>query len=343
MANKSLKVGIVAPCSTVPVMEFDEGAQYLRRQGFDLQVHDQVAQHHFTFAGTDESRAGALYAQAKDSSIDVVWSARGAYGAQRLLPILDRLTAEQGKPAKKLLVGYSDVMVLHEYVRDVWGWSTLHAPMPAATNFARLKSEQWDAILKLARGEMVEYPAGKGSVQWMTGKPNSAIVAPLVGGNLCLWTCLVGTKHPPTKGEGRILFFEDVGEPFYRIDRMMTQLVQSGALDGAAAIVLGDFTNCNDEDNKCLKPVEGEARRKAFENPDSAEKIPLRKVFDQKEGFEEMFTSVAKKLGVPLAQGLPVGHGPNFYPLPLGAKCELSVEGKLKLLEWDWLKRENWV
>jgi muramoyltetrapeptide carboxypeptidase LdcA involved in peptidoglycan recycling len=270
-----------------------------------------------------------------DPEIDIVWCARGGYGATRLLPMLDQMAKGRGKPAKKLLIGYSDVTVLHEYVRREWGWSTLHAVMPAATKFRTLK--EWENILKLVRGEKVEYPASETAVKFLANAPKATIRAELVGGNFCLWECLVGTKHPPASGRGRILFFEDIGEPFYRLDRMMTRLAQSGVLDGAAAIILGDFTDCNDEKNQCLKPVQGEARAKALADPTNAEKVPLRKVYEQAEAFEYIFGDVCRKIGIPLGMGLPVGHGPNFYPLPLGANYELSVDGRLRLLEWDWI------
>ena len=103
------------------------------------------------------------------------------------------------------------------------------SPTPnAATKFRSLS--EWENILKLVRREMVEYPASERAVKFLANAPKSPIRAELVGGNFCLWECLVGTKHPPTPGRGRILFFEDIGEPFYRLDRMMTRLVQSGVL-----------------------------------------------------------------------------------------------------------------
>jgi len=107
---------------------------------------------------------------------------------------------------------------------------------------------------------------------------------------------------------------------------MMIQLEQSGAFDGAAAIVLGDFTDCHDENNQCLADAT------------TGEKKPLRKVFEQAEAFEQIFVPLANRVGVPLAQGLPVGHGPHYAPLPLGATYELSPQGMLRLAEWDWLQ-----
>src|SRR5207244_5093163 len=128
-----MRVGIVAASSQVPAVEFEAGVRHLKEFGFEPVVHEQVSARHFIFPGTDEERARGFFEYAKDPGISIVWMARGGYGAQRILPLLDELTAKQGKPAKKLLVGYSDVTVLHEYVRTRWGWSTLHAPMPAAS------------------------------------------------------------------------------------------------------------------------------------------------------------------------------------------------------------------
>src|SRR4051794_2245356 len=121
-AHRTLRVGIFAASSPVPEIEFAAGIDHLRASGFEPVVHAQVPKQHFTFAGPDEERAGAIYEYATDPSIDVLWAARGGYGAGRLLPILDRLTAERGvPPQRKLLVGYSDVTVLHEYARTRWG------------------------------------------------------------------------------------------------------------------------------------------------------------------------------------------------------------------------------
>src|SRR5205823_3270888 len=119
----------------------------MKTAGFEPVVHQQVSARHFIFPGTDEERAGAFFEYASEARIPVIWMARGGYGAQRILPLLDGLTRKRGKPEKKLLVGYSDVTVLHEYVRTRWGWSTLHAPMPAASSFPKLQPEEWRAII----------------------------------------------------------------------------------------------------------------------------------------------------------------------------------------------------
>ena len=156
------------------------------------------------------------------------------------------------------------------------------------------------------KGKNATPPWVDATLRWMNRPPNQTIRSELIGGNLSLWSALAGTRYAQA-GSGKIIFLEDVDEPFYRIDRMMVQLEQSGMLDGAAAIVLGDFTNCKDERNYCLASAT------------SPEKKSLRKVWEQDEAFEQIFTELGKRIGVPIAIGLPVGHGPHYAPLPLGA------------------------
>src|SRR5207244_4749035 len=110
---------------------------------------------------------------------------------------------------------------------------------------------------------------------------------------------------------------EDVDERPYRIDRMLTQIVQAGGLDDVRAIILGDFTNCDDEASTCLKPLEpGTNPRKLLESVNQRERIPLRKLYPIDTALREIFGPVGAKLGIPIAMGLPVGHGPNYSPLP---------------------------
>lgn len=324
---ETIRVGIFAASSLVPKHEFDVGVEHLRQYGFEPRIEAQVRSEHFIFPGTDEERAEAIDRLALAPDVPVLWAARGGYGAGRLLPLLEKLTAERGAPTeKKLLVGYSDITVLHEFVRTRWGWSTLHAPMPAASNFATLDPREWQAIVDYVKGEPATPPWLDAPLRWMNHPPAATLRAELIGGNLALWAALVGTRFAQA-GAGKIVFLEDVDEPFYRIDRMMVQLEQAGALDRAAAIVLGDFTSCRDENSQCVA------------DPRTGAKKPLRRTFEQDEAFEHIFTQLGKRLDVPIAVGLPVGHGPHYAPLPLGASYELTPDGKLKLLEWDWLSQ----
>jgi muramoyltetrapeptide carboxypeptidase len=321
--SQPLRIGILAASSCVPKVEFQIGLQRLQNAGFETLVHEQCLSQSFTFAGTDEERANALWELATDDSIDILWCARGGYGATRLLPLLQELTRSHGPPPKKLLVGYSDVTVLHEFVRTNWNWATLHAEMPGTRSFTQLHPDQWAAILRAIRRDPISEPWSPHRLEFISNPPATPIQAPLVGGTLTLWAALCGTPFQPS-AHGKMLFFEDVGETWYRVDRMINQLLQAGAFTGAKAILLGDFKNCPDEDTLVLK------------EKDSPERIPLRRVYSQGECMQETFGHLANQLQVPIALGLPVGHGPNFWPLALGAQYKLSPDARLELISWDW-------
>jgi muramoyltetrapeptide carboxypeptidase LdcA involved in peptidoglycan recycling len=257
--------------------------------------------------------------------------ARGGYGAARILPILDELTVRHGPPPRKLLVGYSDVTVLHEYVRSRWRWQTLHAPMPAASDFSNLPEETIQAIFSSVRIGGAKFPWEHVPLKFFDAPPNYCIDAELTGGNLTLWTSLVGTAYQPVC-DGKIIFLEDLGEAPYRIDRYITQIDQSGGFDGCVAIILGDFSKCDDEQNDCLMPLKPDEQLSSVKSRLATRpRVPLRKTFTQHEAFCEIFGTLSRRRKIPVAYTLPVGHGPNFNPLPLGVEYRLSPDGRLEL------------
>ena len=331
-----MRVGIVAPSSPCGQVELELGVERLCAAGFDVVVHPQCARRHFTFAGSDDQRTDAFVELAYDADIDVIWCARGGYGAARLLPFLERISGERGLPPRKLLVGYSDITVLHEFVRRRWRWPTLHAPMPAA-DLSAIKPDEWRATVELVMRNRPSIAYELPGLSFITDRPSGPIRGELIGGNLSLWQSLMGTPWQP-EARGKILFFEDLAEPFYRIDRMFTQVVQAGGLDGAAAIVLGDFTDCKDEAHQVLKPPATDGERAQIRRDRSAApRVPLRKTYDLREAIDVIFGEVGNRLQIPVATGLPVGHGPNFAPLPLGSTYQLATDGSLKLIEWVWI------
>jgi len=327
--GKTICIGVTTASSVVGQIELAIGVEHLRNCGFDVRLHEQCAECSFLFAGTDEQRAAAFYEYAMNPEIDVLWMGRGGYGATRILPLLERMTGERGVPGKKkLLVGYSDVTALHAFARRRWGWATLHAPMPAAGNFSSLQPAEWLAIVDYVKtGNARPIWAGKALPYWGQ-MPNEGITGRVYGGNLTVWNCLTGTPFTPPAEPGRILFFEDVDEAPYRVDRMMAQLIQSGGMNGVSAVILGDFTGCNDSPGEVL----AEDPRK---NP-AAGKKPLRKKYSASEALEEIFRPVAERLGIPVLYGMPVGHGPNYSPLPLGAEYRIHSSGKVEMMEWEW-------
>jgi muramoyltetrapeptide carboxypeptidase len=145
------------------------------------------------------------------------------------------------------------------------------------------------------------HAAAAGALEQPSDQPPTCLVGgvaegPLVGGNLALLAAMCGTPAPPIT-RGAILFVEDIGEAAYRLDRAWTQLDLSGMLEGVAGIALGRFTDCGD-------------------------------------GTQQLIATLATRAGVPTVAGLPIGHEPDNWTLPLGLRARLDGgRGTLELLE----------
>jgi muramoyltetrapeptide carboxypeptidase len=330
---------MIAPSSRVPKIELKLGLDALAEHGFDPIVHPQVKKTHLFWAGTDEERARALFDFAHDPRFSVLWSCRGGYGAARLVPLLKKLTQQHGKPPRKLMVGYSDTSALVGYLREKWGWATLHAPMPGIRRFALQTPAEWASLCSLIRtGKLARNaPFEKVKLTFVGPAPRKEIRAPLVGGNLCVLVSLLGTPDAPDY-RGHILFLEDVDEPLYRLDRMFQQLVLSGGLKGVKAVVLGNFLNCQDAVGKVLGRSPGSRleRIRMLSKPRPEELIPIRPTLKTPSALHQIFSGPCRKLEIPLAFGVPAGHGPELGALPLGGRYSLTPQGQLKLLSWNW-------
>ncbi len=152
--------------------------------------------------------------------------------------------------------------------------------------------------------KLPEPPSGQGGP---TSLSSGCATGRLVGGNLSLLCALVGTPWLPSL-RGRILFFEDVDEAPYRLDRMLTHLLSAGALRGVAGIAIGTNVACDD---------------------------PKR---DQFQEYRQTATDVLRErlvpLGVPIVCGLPFGHQAVNATLPVGVRAELDARrGDLRILE----------
>lgn len=317
-----MRVSIVSPSGVVPGAELDAGLGRLGSAGFEPVVEAGVDRLSFVFAGSDPERAGQFWDAAWRGDTQVVWCARGGYGAARILPELERRTLEQGTPPVKLLCGYSDITALHEFVRSRWGWPTLHCAMPTGNTFLTSTNGDFEATAAFVRGGWrTALPAWRGRVLTATGpgEPLIDLAGTLVGGNLTVIASLVGTPFAVDNSGGRLLFIEDVGEAPYRIDRMLNQLWQAGVFRGVRALLLGTFEGCED-----APPTTGPDRR------------PTRPKLSEAEWMREIFAEFSARTRVPVLTGLPVGHGAEQAPLPLGAKYVLRGTGVLELTDWDW-------
>lgn len=236
-------VAVVAPSGVVPEDRLHVGVERLTSWGLEVRLAPHVLGAHAQLdylAGEDHDRAADFADAWLDPTVSAVWAARGGYGAQRMLDLLDWRRLAEAEP--KVLVGFSDITALHQAMASRLGLVTilghvvtsLGAATEASADELRRQVMDPDAVVDLLAGHVTTTIVG--------GRATGV----LVGGNLAMLTAEVGTSFS-RPAAGGIVVIEDVGEEPYRIDRMLTQLVRSGWFGGVAGVVVGAFTDCGDE------------------------------------------------------------------------------------------------
>ncbi|GAB2892566.1 LD-carboxypeptidase [Streptomyces deserti] len=234
------RVAVVAPSGPVPEERLQAGLDVLRGWDLDPVVAPHVLDRHGAFdylAGTDADRAADLQHAWCDPSVDAVLCARGGYGAQRIVDLLDWTAMRAAGP--KVFVGFSDITALHEAFATRLGLATLHGPMAAGVDFIKHARAQEHLKATLFAPETVRtLPAGTALVP---GRSRGVTL----GGCLSLLAADLGTPHARPSARGGLLCLEDVGEETYRLDRYLTQLLRAGWLDGVRGVLLGSWEQCD--------------------------------------------------------------------------------------------------
>jgi muramoyltetrapeptide carboxypeptidase len=287
------RVAVVAPSGHIDPGRLERGVSVLRSWGLDVVTGASVlgrTRHH---AGPDTDRAADLQEAWCDPAVAAVLCARGGSGAARLVDRLDWAAMRAAGP--KVLVGFSDVTVLHEAVAHHLGLVSLFGPMPASSVFGGPEPDPVTAEhlrTTLFDPQSVRELSGGGTVCHLPGRVRGVTM----GGTLALLANTVGTAESrPARGAVAVL--EDVAEPAYRLDSMLTQLLRTGWFDGVAGIVLGTWADCGD-------------------------------------GAVDTVVERLRGLGVPLLAGLPFGHGVPQLTVPFGVEAELdAAAGTLTMLQ----------
>jgi muramoyltetrapeptide carboxypeptidase len=234
------RVAVVAPSGPVPEERIEAGLDVLRGWDLDPVVAPHVRGRHERFgylAATDAERAADLQGAWCDPSVEAVLCARGGYGAQRMVDLLDWDAMAAAGP--KVFVGFSDITALHEAFAVRLGLATLHGPMAAGVDFIKHAGAQEHLRATLFEPETVRVIASGGSAL-VPGRAHGVTL----GGCLTLLTAELGTPHARASAHGGLLCLEDVGEEPYRLDRALTQLLRAGLLDGVRGVLLGSWEEC---------------------------------------------------------------------------------------------------
>ncbi len=276
-----LAVGKAAVAARFPSVEFLDAPNLARREGY--------------LAGEDDERMDGLDWAFLRSGADLVWCARGGYGATRIAvncPWEEYAIATRRMP----LVGFSDATALLA-AYHARGGTALHGPM-LASDIARGASERsWESIGRL----LLSPPGARSDAFTFAGRRLSAsfgsVRGPILAGNLSVLAALCGTPLLP-RTEGRVICLEDVNEEPYRVDRCLTQLREAGFFAGAVAVTFGSFTDCLAEE--------------------PAKSFPI----------DEVLARFASGLDLPAVAGFPFGHAPANSVLPWDGTIDVREDAK---------------
>lgn len=238
------QIAVIAPAGPPKPGRLDPVAGWLRERGYEPALLPSCfGPPPLDFlAAPDAVRLADVHTAFTDSRFDAVLALRGGSGCIRLL---DRLQLGRLACTRKLLIGYSDLTVLHA-LRTNAGIASLHAPMPASDWGLPGAEADTDALFQcLAAGWRVGDEVGRAAPHPFT--TGSAAHGRLIGGNLAMFCALLGTPYLPDV-DGALLLLEDISEEPYRVDRMFTQLRLAGVLDRIAGLLLGSFTGAESPD-----------------------------------------------------------------------------------------------
>jgi muramoyltetrapeptide carboxypeptidase len=291
------RIAVIAPSGVVQPARLGRGLDVLRDWGYRPQVGKHVLAVAGHTAGTVQQRLADLRWALTDPEVEAIWFARGGFGSMHLLEDLIDMARGPAAVPNRPMLGFSDATAFlaalyrehslsHDLVHPVeHSLMGIHAPVLTALGdmLTPTARERVRALLQEGAGFRAE-------VDHVSG-PRRSVRGPLVGGNLAMLAALAGTPHA-LRSHDAIMVLEDVGEPVYRLDRMVTQLQLSGGLMGVQAFALGSFSS---------EPGQRDQHAESFMEQRLAE-------FD-----------------VPVVVGVPVGHDGDNEPWVYGQIGELLL------------------
>lgn len=289
MITSNIGVAIVATSGYAPdAAALPRAIAALETRGCLVHNYFGPDQVHQRFGGTDAARLAQLHAAVADPQVQLIVVLRGQYGITRLL---DRIDYQALADSGKIVVGYSDVTALHMALYAKTGAISYAGPMAtgdfgAEHPVAFTLDNFWSCL-----AGPVHTVTGAA-----TGNPALDLRGTVWGGNLTMFVSLLGTPYFPQIDAG-ILFFEDIAEHPYRVERMLLQLLHAGVLARQRAVVLGDFSGYR------LSPA------------------------DNGYDFAAMLAYLRDVLPIPVLGGLEFGHIARRVTIPFGAQGCLACAG----------------
>lgn len=283
------RIGIVSPAYWMEPERLQRAVGVFEELGYELVPGASAGSKENQYAGSAEARAADIMTMFEDTSIDAIICARGGYGGNRVLPLLDY---EVIRKHPKIFIGYSDTTGLLSSIAQRSRLITFHGPM-LTTYSEQTIQYNLDTFQQVLSGQRNVRIASTPACKARTLKPGIAR-GPAWGGNLTLIVNRLGTNDQ-IDTDGAILFLEDTDEKLYAFDRMMLHLKRSGSLDHIKGLVIGEMLEMSDSE------------------------IPFGKTTD------EIVLDVCGDLDIPIISNFPCGHGDCQATLPVSHEIELNA------------------
>lgn len=284
------RIGIVNPAYWLEEKRLQRAVDVFEKLGYHLVLGESTSLQENQCAGSPQQRASDIMSMFEDTSIDAIICARGGYGGNRVLPLLD-YDVIRANP--KIFVGYSDITGLLTSISQKSGLVTFHGPMLSTfgNQTIQYNLDVFHQVLSGHDGIRIQSaPACPAHCL----KPGTAS-GPLWGGNLTLVIERLATSDQIAT-DGCILLLEDIDEKLYAFERMMLHLKRSGSLDGIRGLVIGEMLEMGDS------------------------KTPFGKTTD------EIVLDICADLEVPIISNFPCGHGDYQVTLPISHEVEIHAE-----------------
>lgn len=285
------EIAVVAPGMAFDWTQFRAAEKIVEAWGYKLKYPKNILGKATISSNSREQREKFLK-EALQSDAKMIWAARGGFGSLHLVPFLMKFRPQ----VPKLLMGFSDIVTLHQIANQRWNWATIHGPH--VDRLAALNSTRLSELRKIISGSKVEL-SYKLKPMNSAAQKSQVIYSRVVGGNMVTLQSTVGSDLQ-LKTSQRLLFFEEIGERGYKIDRMLHHFDHLGFFRKAEGVIFG--------------PMVG------GKEPDGSDRT------------DKVLKDFALAQKIPVFKGLYSGHVPNSLSLPLNTAAELSVSsGKATL------------
>ena len=290
--QKNSTIGIISPSYWLDEKVLHSTSKYFTDLGYQLEFGKSNYLKWGPFAGEPQERADDIHRMFENSNIDAIVCARGGYGANRVLPLLDY---ELIKENPKIFVGYSDITAFLTSITQRTELVTFHGPMLTTYKDSWVEYN-YSLTKRVLSGEKfikIYSPEGLETKILKHGVASG----PLWGGNMCLLLNRLGTRES-LNTKGKILFLEDIDEYLYSFERMLVQMREAGMFDKIKGLIFGELKDMKDQE------------------------VNFERTTDQ------IILDICGDLDIPILSNFPCGHGKFQSTLPISINTEIDTKNK---------------